>query len=55
MSGKDKFNDGPIAWHWTETEVSIDLILRKSAAVRRIRNKLKENKRINFPIFLIII
>ncbi len=41
----DKFNNGPIAWHWTEAEVSIDLIMRKSAAVRRIRNKLKESKR----------
>lgn len=44
MYDNDKFNR-PIMWHWTEAEVSIDLILRKNAAVRRIQNKLKENKR----------
>lgn len=45
MTDHGNFSDRPKAWHWTEADVSIDLILRKSAAIRRIRNKLKENKR----------
>ncbi|KKM28463.1 hypothetical protein LCGC14_1566380 [marine sediment metagenome] len=37
--------DGQKTWHWTETEISIDFILRKNAGIRRMRNKLKEKER----------
>ncbi len=54
MSDNDNLTDRPTAWHWTEAEVSIDRILRKNAAIKRIRNKLKEKKRKQnyFPNFL---
>lgn len=38
-------NEEPVSWHWTEGEISIDAILRKNKAIRRIHNKLKEKRR----------
>ncbi|KKM52800.1 hypothetical protein LCGC14_1554560 [marine sediment metagenome] len=45
MPNNHKFTDRSTDWHWTEAEVSIDMILRKNPGVKRIRNKLKEKKR----------
>ena len=45
MSNNHKFTDRSTDWHWTEAEVSIDMILRKNPAIKRIRNKLKEKKK----------
>jgi len=54
MSNNHKFIDKSTDWHWPEAEVSIDMILRKNPAIKRIRNKLKEKKRKQnyFPNFL---
>jgi len=45
MSNNHKFTDRSTTRHWTEANVSIDIILRKNPGVKRIRNKLKEKKR----------
>lgn len=37
-------NEEPVSWHWTEW-ISINTILRKNKAIRRIHNKLKEKRR----------
>ncbi|MFX1479925.1 MAG: hypothetical protein ACFFCI_17540 [Promethearchaeota archaeon] len=38
--------DRPVSWHWTE--VSKEAILRKSASIRRIRNKRNKERKIHF-------
>ena len=38
----------PVSWHWSEN--SIEAILRKSPAVRRIRNKVKDERKKSYNI-----
>ncbi|KKN29079.1 hypothetical protein LCGC14_0847740 [marine sediment metagenome] len=52
MTENDNYTYDQKPWHWTETDLSIDSILRKSAGIRRIRNKLKEKKRKYKPEFI---
>jgi hypothetical protein len=33
----------PVSWHWSE--ISKEAILRKNPAIKRIRNKLKDNRK----------
>ncbi len=45
MTDNGSYTNNRKSWHWTETNISIESILRKSAGIRRIRNKLKEKER----------
>ena len=40
---ESRTDNEPVSWHWSDN--SIEAILKKSVAVRRIRNKIKEDQR----------